>query len=325
MRQLSIRLCLWLCLLPGLTSCGNRKTAAPEPSYSIASLKGPSSMGMIQLIDSLERCKAAKSDVPRVTLCTEPLQVRKLMLEGAAQMAVLPVNMAAMMYNKGLDYVMVAVPVGGSLYLAGTDTTLRRWDNFRGKRIYVMAKGMTPDALLRYLLREHGLDPDRDLTLDYSFPTHLDLAHALVASRVSAGIISEPYVSLIMDKNPATGILMDLDREWSSIQEIPIAETALLVKKDWLQTHRRQVDELLDAYAYSTLWVNAHPDSAATLIAKYGIVPTKEVALSAIPRSNLNFRRVAGYKTQIEAYLRLLYDLSPQLVGEKMPDEAFYQ
>lgn len=49
--------------------------------------------------------------------------------------------MAAITYNKGMDYRLVAVPVWGTLYLVGQDTAVTEWENLKGKRVYVMARG----------------------------------------------------------------------------------------------------------------------------------------------------------------------------------------
>jgi NitT/TauT family transport system substrate-binding protein len=69
--------------------------------------------------------------------------------------------------------------------------------------------------------------------------------------------------------------------------------------------------------------VNQHPDSAAALIVKYGILPEPEVAVNAIPGSNLKFKRADEVKKEIEDYLNVFYKLNPDIVGGKMPDEDF--
>lgn len=315
LRFLIISLVYLLCI-----SCAGRRQTVDVPLCRIATLKGPSSMGMIQMIDSLESSSQIQIDI-----LNEPMQVRKMMLEGSADFAVLPSNLAAVLYNKGMAYVLAAIPVSGTLYLAGTDSSLSSWHNVKGQRVNVMAKGMTPDALFRYLLIQNGLEADLDVTLDYSFPTHTDLANAMLAGRVTSGIISEPYLSLVMAKNPAIKPLIDLSSEWNKTQGIPIAETALLVSKKWLKSHPDLYLSLLDSYRQSTEWVNHNPDSAAVLIVKHGIVPDVQVARNAIDRSHLEFRRAKDHKDQIETYLRVLYTVSPDIIGGKMPDEAFYQ
>mgnify|MGYP002476536594 FL=1 len=182
-----------------LCGCGNRSgNKSGRSVYTIAALKGPSAMGMIRMIDSLNNGTGHSLEVK---ILNEPLQVRKMMLDGTADFAILPTTMAAIMYNKGLKYKLVGIPVWGTLYLAGSDSGVAGWEDLKNKRIYVMARGMTPDVMFRYLLRKNGIDPDKDVTLDYSFPTHIDLANAVAAGQAGLAIISEPLASLVIRRN----------------------------------------------------------------------------------------------------------------------------
>ena len=315
-------LLLVVVLLSMLNGCRNATpNAGSRGTYTIAALKGPSSMGMIRLIDSLNH---GKKHGIQVKILNEPLQVRKMMIDGSADFAVLPTTMAAIVYNKGLEYRLIAIPVWGTLYLFGSDTTINRWEDLRGKRVYMMAKGMTPDVLFRYLLQKNGINPDKDLQLDYSFPTHLDLANAVAARQAELGVVSEPLASMAMQGNKSVRRIFDLNEEWNKSEGIPVAETAFMAKKSVIQSDRKIVEQLISSYETSTKWVNQNPDSAAVLIVKYNILPDYEVAMNAIPRSNLRFVRAKDIQMQIENYLNVFYQMNPDIVGGKIPDEEFF-
>jgi NitT/TauT family transport system substrate-binding protein len=299
---------------------GNTGNEAGSSGYTIVSLKGPSAMGMIELIDSLSHGTGHSLEVK---ILNEPLQVRKMMLDGTADFAILPTTMAAIMYNKGLKYKLIGIPVWGTLYLAGKDSLVTRWEDLRGKRIYVMARGMTPDVMFRYLLRKNGIDPDKDVILDYSFPTHIDLANAVAAGQARLGIISEPLASLVILKNKDIRLIFSLEKEWSDHGNIAITETAFLGKEGVINDEPELVKSLISAYTRSSIWVNQYPDSAAALIVKYGIVPDTDVAVNAIPGSNLKFVRANDVRKEIEDYLNVFYKLNPDIIGGKMPDENF--
>jgi NitT/TauT family transport system substrate-binding protein len=310
------------CIALIVIGCNNSAKVKKTPSsYTIATLKGPSSMGMVKLIDSLDN---AESPSIEVEILNEPIQVRKMIIDGSADFAILPITMAALIYNKGLDYKLIAVPVWGTLYLFGSDTTITQWEHLKGKRVHVMAKGMTPDVLFRQLLEINGINPEKDIKLDYSFPTHIDLANAIASGQANLGVISEPMVSLVMQRNKSIIPIFDLNFEWQKSLKIPIPQTALLVKKDIAANNPEIVEQLLTSYESSSKWVNQHPDSAANLIVKHNILPNYEVAYNAIPRSNLKFVRAKGIAMQVEEYLRIFYLMNPDIVGGKIPDENFY-
>jgi NitT/TauT family transport system substrate-binding protein len=304
-----------------LCGCGGRTgNETGRVTYTIAALKGPSAMGMIRMIDSLGHGTGHSLEVK---ILNEPLQVRKMMLDGTADFAILPTTMAAIMYNKGLKYQLIGIPVWGTLYLVGSDAGVARWQDLRDKRIYVMARGMTPDVMFRYLLSKNGIDPDKDVNLDYSFPTHIDLANAVAAGQASLAVISEPLASLVIRNNKDVRQIFNLEKEWCRFENTAIAETAFLGKESVIHNDNGIVKSIVSAYALSTCWVNQHPDSAAALIVKYGILPEPEVAVNAIPGSNLKFKRADEVKKEIEDYLNVFYKLNPDIVGGKMPDEDF--
>ena len=311
--------CVCFLLLAGCGNASGKKDHAIP--LTIAALKGPSSMGMIRFIDSLEGVADAGL---KVTIVNEPLQVRKMMLDGTADFALLPLTTAAIVYNKGLDYKLAAIPVWGTLYLFGQDSAITKWEDLSHKKVHMMARGMTPDVLFRYLLQKNGIDPEHDITLDYRFPTHIDLANAMASGQASLGVISEPLASQVMHRNDKVKMLFDLNQEWISIQGAPIPQTALMVKASVIRNNPAVVEEVLDAYERSVEWVNSHPDSAAVLIVKHLILDDPRIAYQAIPRSGIKLVRAAAIRSQITEYLRIFYEMDPQTTGGKIPDEGFY-
>lgn len=310
-----------LVLLALGSSCRNpARSTGDQPSIIIASLKGPSSMGLIKFIDSISN--AGNKDI-KIEIFDEPIQVRKLMLDGSAEFALLPTTMASILYNKGLDFRLIAIPVWGTMYLSGMDTTIKRWEDLRNKRINVMAKEMTPDVVFRHLLVKNGLDPEKEIILDYSFPTHIDLANAVAAGQAKLGVLSEPQLSLVMKRNKNVYPLFDLNSEWNKTEGIPIAQTAFMCKESILSNEPEIVEKIVSACERSVKWVNDYPDSAAALIVRYNILPDHEVAFNSIPRSNMNFVRASEIRTEIRDYLDIFYKMNPDIIGGKLPDENF--
>ncbi|MDD2381124.1 MAG: hypothetical protein WCY58_11125 [Mariniphaga sp.] len=287
---------------------------------TIATLKGPSSMGMIWMIDSLANTESSNI---KVILVDEPIQVRKMILDGTAGFAVLPSTMAAILYNKGFDYSLVAIPVWGTLYLLGNDTTISNWNDLKNSTVHVMAKGMTPDVLFRYLLMKNNITPGEDITLDYSFPTHIELANAVAAGRANLAVISEPLVSLVMNKNKHIHPLLDLNMEWKKQLGAPMAQTAFLVKKELREEQPLLVEQVLTAYENSTIRVNQDARKAAKLMVNYGILPDTLVAFQSIPGSNLHFVRANEIKKEIHEYLKIFFNMNPEIVGGRLPNENF--
>lgn len=279
-------------------------------------------MGMIRLFDQSSTLIPEKLDIG---IIDEPMMVRARMLKDRPELAVLPMNMAAILWNKGVRYQVVAVPVWGTLYLAGTDSTLVTWEQLRNRKVNLMGKGTTPDILFRCLLKKHGLEPDRDVQLDYSFPTHIDLANAVIAGKAEIAVLSEPLVTLARERNPRIGIRMDLNREWASaFPELPrLPQTAFLGREDFIRQHPGWVRTIADAWSASIDSLNDDPAPYLDKIVTQGILPSAAIARKSIPGSNLAFSYASDIRPMIMEYLRVFYTFNPDAVGGKLPDEEF--
>lgn len=308
-------------LLAMLFSCSNSNSPEKKSHYVIASLRGPSSLGMLQLIDSLNNTENATVEIK---ILNEPLQVRKMMLDGSADFAVLPTTMAALLYNKGVDYRLAAISTWGTLYLCGNDTTIHTWNDLRHNKIHLMAKNMTPDVLFRYLLKKNRLEPYQDVGLDYRFPNHIDLANATTAGIAPMSVLSEPYLSYAMIKNDNIHIIMSLHDEWEKVEGFEMPETAFICKSEVIENDSVFVEKIVSIYGKSAGWVNENVDRAAALAVRYEIVGDESAARNAIPRSNLRVARSEDVKDLVVNYLNVFHKMDSAIIGGKMPDEKFY-
>jgi len=312
-------ICIYFLIVIIFSGCADKKT---NEKIRIATLKGPSAMGMVRMIDSLSHLD---NPTIEITIYNEPIQVRKLMLENEVDLAILPTTMGAILYNKHLPYQLAAIPVWGTLYLFGQDTTIKSWDDLRGRRIHVMAKGMTPDVLFKHLLIKNDINSEQDVVLDYSFPTHIDLANAVAAGQTDLAVISEPLVSLVMQKNRTVQPIFDLNAEWKKVHKnTPIAQTALLVHSDFARQQTKMLRNILNSYKTSSNWVNKTKLPAAELLVQHKILPNIEVAQQAIPRSNLDFKEITQIQQEVEDYLSIFFNLNPDIIGGKIPIDNFY-
>ncbi|HDR89427.1 MAG TPA: ABC transporter substrate-binding protein [Bacteroidetes bacterium] len=286
----------------------------------IATLKGPSAISMAPLIRN-----SRNDSTVHYLLFDEPLRVRALMLREEVDIAVLPSTTGALLYNRGVPYRIVAVPVWGNLYMLGPSGEQWSWKKAAEKRIFLMARGMTPDILFRYLAVRNGVDPERDLNLDYSYPTHTDLAQALAAGKATYGVMGEPYVSMILEKNPGLDRILDLNTAWEGMWEDNLAmpQTAILVHNGFAEAYPERLEKFLEEYARAIEWINAFPEAAGYLSDSLGIMKGPETVARSIPWSNIRFRRAGEVKHALVDYYRIFYEFDPRILGEKMPDESF--
>ena len=297
------------------------KTTHQQEKITVATLKGPAGISMVHMMDQM---KNLGPDTLDYQIKNEPMQVRPLLFQEKATFGVVPTNMAAILYNKGVPYQLAAVPVWGTLYLFGKDERIQGWDDLKGRKIYLMAKGMTPDVMFRYLLEKNGLNPREDVELDYSFPTHIELANAVASGKAGLAVISEPMVSMVMKKNDRIKPLISLNEAWKEQTRMEIPQTALLVHQDFANNHPERVKDFLNAYEQSVQWINRHPKEGSRSVVSHGILNDTAVARVSIPRCNMRFKKARDVQEQVTSYLEIFYQMNPDIVGGKIPDEGFY-
>jgi len=301
-------------------SCNNSED---KNSIDILTLRGPSAISMLYLMEDF---KELGMTPVKYEILNEPLQIRARLLQEEPEMAILPTNMAANLYNKGVPYQLAAISVWGTLAVFGNDNSIEDWVDLKGKRIHLMAKGMTPDILFRYLADKNNLDPDKDLILDYSFPTHSDLANAVIAGLADIAVLSEPLISLVKKENPRINTIFDLEEEWKKVFNIDFAipQTSLVVKKSFARDNPESVTMFIEEYRKHCSRIVSDLENAGRLTVKYDILPDAGVAEQAIPGCNLDVLPSWEVKSRVKAYLEVFYNFNPESIGGQLPDETFY-
>ncbi|WP_455382109.1 ABC transporter substrate-binding protein, partial [Salinispira pacifica] len=170
---------------------GQRPAVAEKSPVTlrVATLRGPTGMGMIRLLDGPAQIEEGVSASYEV-VGTPELMVSRI-LSGEVDVASLPLNLAAKLYNSGVDYRLAAVNVLGVLYLVSDGEEVSSLDDLAGKTVYLTGKGANPDILFRYILTENGLKPDKDVMLNFNYD-QVELSSMMIAGRVKLALLPEP-------------------------------------------------------------------------------------------------------------------------------------
>jgi NitT/TauT family transport system substrate-binding protein len=139
-------------------------------------------------------------------------------------------------------------------------------------------------------------------------------------------VLPEPFVSKVLLQKPAFRVAIDLQADWvrAAGPSTPLAMSVLVVKAETVRRSPDAVRALLARYAESTRWVNEHPREAALLVEKHALGFSAAEAEAAIPRCNIRCVPAREAKPAVEAFLRVLLSFSPEAIGGRLPDDAFY-
>lgn len=296
------------------------------PVIRVGSLKGPTSMGLVHLMDLNEKGEAGNQY--EFTMVTAADELVAKIASGDLDIALVPANVSSVLFNKTKGAVSVIdINTLGVLDIVASDDSIQSIGDLKGRTIYLTGKGTTPDYVLHYLLSANGLD-EGDVKLEYkSEPT--EVAALLKEQPDAIGLLPQPFVTAACAQNESLKIVLDLTTEWDNINVKTGGESRLvtgvtIARREFLEASPEAIDVFLEEHFQSADYAEAHAEEAAVLVAKLGIIEKAPIAEKAIPYCNLVCITGAYMQTCLEGYLQVLYDQNPASVGGAMPTEDFY-
>ena len=318
---LSLLLAAALLLLP---ACGaTAKGMSAEGPVRIAGLKGPTTMGLVNLLD-MEQQGTAALDYD-LQLYSTADEIVPGLIKGELDMAAIPANLAAALYQKTKGGIQVmAVNTLGVLYVVEKGDTVHSMADLAGRTILSTGKGTTPEYLLRYLLEKNGLDPDKDVKIQYCSEATEVTAQMAAAQKDAIAVLPQPYVTAAGMKDPSLRVALDLTAEWDKVSDSQMVTGVTVVRTQYAQEHPDVVEVFLQEYAQSVRTANADLDRTAALCEQQGVVAKAAIAKKALPACNIVCRTGDEMQKDVSAYLSVLCAADPAAVGGKLPDEGFY-
>ena len=301
---------------------------APTPALekaklNIVALKGPTGMGMVQLIQAAEQGQTAVDYT--VTLAATPDEISGKLVTGEVDIAAAPINLAGALYNKTEGKVkIIAVNTLGVLYVLENGNSVQSISDLANVKLYATGQGATPEFILNYLLEKN--DVWGQVETEY-MAEHAELAALLASGEadVKVAMLPEPNVTVSLMKNKDLRIALNLTEEWNKVSGgTPLVQGCIVARAEVLEQKPEAVKKFLEEYATSTTFTNESMDEAAALMETYGILPSAAAAKAAIPNSNIVCITGDDMKASAKAMLQVLFDAEPKSVGGKLPEDAFY-
>lgn len=300
---------------------------ADPTTVRIASLRGPTTMGLVGLMADAEAGEATHDY--QVSMYGTADEVVPLLVQGEVDAALIPANLAAVLHNRtltddGAQIQVAAINTLGVLEIVETGEEISSIADLAGRTIYSTGKGTTPEFVLNHLLTANGLDPATDVTIEYR--SEATEVAALLESRPDAvGVLPQPYITVLKTQNPDVRTALSFTDEWAAVNpDSALVTGVVVVRTEFAQENPGVLADFLADYRASTEFTNGEPGAAAELIAEAGIVPAAPVAEAAIPSCNITYVDGEQMQAMLSGYLQVLFDADPAAVGGTMPGDDFY-
>ena len=240
---------------------------------------------------------------------------------GKGQIATVPANMAAVLYQKlDKDVEVLNINTLGILYVITGNEEVNSIADLAGKDIYMPGQGATPEYVLRALLSKNNVEGNLNFVTE---PAEA-VAHLQVNPN-DVAILPEPFATATLIQNSNLQRKISITEEWKKSfdgGELPTAVT--IVRKSYAKEHPEIVKAFLDEEKESIAAVEKDVQKTAELVVKQRILEKEALAAKAIPNCNIRFIDGEEMKKALEQYYQVLFESNPKSVGGALPEEGFY-
>ena len=305
----TLALAILLATLLTFTSCGKSE------KINVGVMNGPTGMGMAKLINDAGK----DSELYGFHPYADPQVATADLANGTLDMLCLPTNTAANLSIKEEDFItVIAINTLGSLYLlTDADTKIESIDELEGATIYTSVKNSTTRPILEYVLESAGVNATIN---DDTYADHDSLTAAIKDNEVAIAVLPEPKATAAIINNGTYSIDLNISEEWDKISDEPLAMGCIVVRNDFLEDNKSEVDAFLAEYKKSIEYINdkANLESSVQMIVGAGIIPKAPVAKKAL--GNLYGSIVYIDGADMKSALKKFYTA----IGNNQPSDEFY-
>ncbi len=308
-------------MIISLAACGaGGKDNAKDTVIRVAALKGPTTIGLVNLMDDATNGNTDYSY--EFTMYTAASDVMAAMVNGDIDIGLVPANVAAVMNNKVEGGVsIIDINTLGVLYCITADESIKSVADLAGKTVYTTGQGSTPEYTIRYLLEQNGIT---DCNLEFKSEA-VEVASFLAEDPSGIAILPQPFVTATRMMNESLKTAFSLDDEWAKANsDCSIVTGVTVVSNKFLDNNKKAVDSFIEAHKKSADTASSDLDKTASLVVAQEIIAKEPIAKKAIPECNVTCISGKDIEPAIAGYYKILFDQDPKSLGGSLPDSSFY-
>lgn len=245
------------------------------------------------------------------------------MLKREGDIAIVPSNFSAQLYNKKLGYKILGTIGWGSFYVVSRDN-INSLEELKGKEVYTFGKGLTPDLIFQSILEKKGINKN-SIKINY-LSSGNEVASLYLGKKVDTIVIPEPMLSKVLSKSPTSTIVANLNDEWKNItnSDLGYPQSTLVIKEEIYETNPKFVKEFINKLTESISKLYKNSGETVENVKRNSLSIDTSVLNKILTRANIFYTPIIDCKEEYNNYFKILELTNKKVIGGKLPDEDIF-
>ena len=310
-------LILTIILVVNLTGCSLSK------DVRVKTYNGLPAISICKLIKEEENIKSSYKT--SYTIESNDKKLVESLNKKEVDIALIPTDMAAKVYNKNSSYQIFASIGQGSYYLVTSDPEVRGFNStLINKEIAIAGENSMTDNIVKAILKKNNID---ETLVKFKYTNTVpELVKTLTLGEIYTGIVPETSLTSLLYKHSGLKILASTNDAYENTFDISegYPQFSVIVRKDFAKNNKEYVNKFLSKVKESIEFVNNNPLQAGAYGEELKIPIKPQILSKAIKRCNLKFIEIDKFKQNYKYFFEILYNYNNEAVGGTVPDESIY-
>ena len=310
-------LILTIILVVNLTGCSLSK------DVRVKTYNGLPAISICKLIKEEENIKSSYKT--SYTIESNDKKLVESLNKKQVDIALVPTDMAAKVYNKNSSYQICASIGQGSYYLVTSDPEVIGFNStLINKEIAIAGESSMTDNIVKAILKKNNID---ETLVKFKYTNTVpELVKTLTLGEIYIGIVPETSLTSLLYKHSGLKILASTNDAYENTFDISegYPQFSVIVRKDFADNNKEYVNKFLSKLKESIEFVNNNPLQAGAYGEELKIPIKPQILSKAIKRCNLKFIEIDKFKQNYKYFFEILYNYNNEAVGGTVPDESIY-